>query len=261
METNFRNYQCANQAIKNHYLKNRTNQTLQFVKNAHQKYHSFNNKLSINDCFKALDNFIDVSDPDIDLPNLHHLLQTAEAIRKDGLPDWFQLIGLIHDLGKIIYLKGCDEDGTSVKEQWGIVGDTFVVGCKLPNSIVYPEFNEYNLDNEVRKMGIYEKNCGLDNCYISYGHDEYMYQILKYNKCKLPEVGMYIIRYHSLYPWHKHNEYDFLMDEKDRKYKPFVQMFNKYDLYSKEDTKVDVEKLMEYYQPIIEKYIGNELYI
>ena len=31
------------------------------------------------------------------------------------------MTGLIHDLGKILYLKGCDKDGTTVKEQWGIV--------------------------------------------------------------------------------------------------------------------------------------------
>jgi inositol oxygenase len=83
----------------------------------HIKNHFFTHKISIYDAFKLLDNFIDVSDPDINLPNLHHLLQTAEAIRKDGHPDWLQLVGLIHDLGKLIYIKGCDQDGTSVKEQ------------------------------------------------------------------------------------------------------------------------------------------------
>ena len=85
--------------------------------------------------------FIDVSDPDINLPNLHHLFQTAEAIRQDGHPEWLQLTGLLHDLGKIMYLWDNDEDGTSIKEQWAICGDTFVVGCKIPNNVVYPEFN------------------------------------------------------------------------------------------------------------------------
>lgn len=262
----FRDYQNADDAVKNHYLKLRSKQNLDYVKYMHQKYHQFNQKISIHHCFKSLDNFIDVSDPDINLPNLHHLLQTAEAIRKDGLPDWFQLVGLIHDLGKLIYLKGCDEDGTSSKEQWGIVGDTFVVGCPLPVNIVYSEFNKYNkdfdrYDEESNKYGIYKKHCGLDNCYMSYGHDEYMYQVLKHNKTKLPEEALYIIRYHSLYPWHKYNEYDILMDKKDRVYKKYVQEFNQYDLYSKENLEADVDKLMKYYEPIIEKYIGHELYI
>ena len=52
----------------------------------------------------------------INLPNNMHLFQTAERIRKDNLPDWMQLIGLIHDLGKIlyfslsIYLKHCSKN-------------------------------------------------------------------------------------------------------------------------------------------------------
>ena len=44
-------------------------------------------------------------------------------IRKDyPEEDWFQLVGLIHDLGKIMAFY--DEP------QWAVVGDTFPVGCK-----------------------------------------------------------------------------------------------------------------------------------
>ena len=68
--------------------------------------------------------------------------QTAEAIKKDGHPEWMQVVGLIHDIGKIIFKWGCDEDGTSLTEQWSIVGDTFVVGCQLPDELIYPELNE-----------------------------------------------------------------------------------------------------------------------
>lgn len=260
----FRDYDNASDNVKDHYRKQRSLQTLQYVKNMHIKNNLFTHKISIYDAFKLLDDFIDVSDPDINLPNLHHLLQTAEAIRKDGYPDWLQLVGLIHDLGKLLYIKGCDEDGTTVKEQWGIVGDTFVVGCKLPENIVYPEFNKLNPDMLDKKYntdyGIYEPHCGLDNCYVAYGHDEYMYQVLMYNKCKLPDVALYIIRYHSLYPMHKYGEYQHLMNKKDRSFLRWVQLFNKYDLYSKEDLEVDIDKLMEYYKPIIEKYLGTHLY-
>ena len=47
---------------------------------------------------------VDESDPDIDLPNSVHAFQTAERIRAEH-PDkeWFQLTGLIHDLGKVIF--------------------------------------------------------------------------------------------------------------------------------------------------------------
>ena len=44
------------------------------------------------------------------------------------------------------------------------------------------------------KYGMYEPNCGLDKVYVSWGHDEYLYQVLKHNKSTLPEEGMYMIR-------------------------------------------------------------------
>ena len=60
-----------------------------------------------------------------------HAFQTAESIREAKLPDWMQLVGLIHDCGKMVYLRGCDEDGTSVAQQWSLVGDTWLVTCHL----------------------------------------------------------------------------------------------------------------------------------
>jgi inositol oxygenase len=50
------------------------------------------------------------------LPNLIHMLQTAEGIRKAGHPDWMQLVGLIHDMGKIMFLWGTPEDGQIGKQ-------------------------------------------------------------------------------------------------------------------------------------------------
>lgn len=40
-----------------------------------------------------------------------HMLQTAEGIRKLGHPEWMQLVGLIHDMGKIMFLWGDDSIG------------------------------------------------------------------------------------------------------------------------------------------------------
>ena len=42
--------------------------------------------------------------------------------------------------------------------------------------------------------GIYEPGCGLDNVLISWGHDEYLYRVLKHNKCTIPDEGMAMIR-------------------------------------------------------------------
>ena len=57
--------------------------------------------------------------------------------------------------------------------------------------------------------------------------------MLRYNKINLPEEAFYIIRYHSLYLWHYNNEYSYFENKLDLKMKPWVQLFNRYDLYTK----------------------------
>lgn len=79
-------------------------------------------------------------------PNLLHLLQTAEGIRRANHPDWLQLTGLLHDMGKIMFLWGTGEDGqdgySPDGKQWALGGDTFCVGCKLPEEAILAEFNK-----------------------------------------------------------------------------------------------------------------------
>ena len=70
------------------------------------------------EAIEKLSTLIDESDPDTKLGQVGHLLQTAEALRRDGKPRWMQLTGLIHDVGKLLYFF--DAEG-----QWDVVGDTF----------------------------------------------------------------------------------------------------------------------------------------
>ena len=137
----FRNYEKCNNDVKELYKNQRINQTLTYVQRSLRKYCKFDKKDKFWDLFEKM-RLKDLSDPDLDCENYYHLYQTAEAIRNDGHPEWMQLVGLIHDFGKILYLKGCKEDGTTEDTQWGIVGDTFIVGCRVPNTIVFPEFNK-----------------------------------------------------------------------------------------------------------------------
>lgn len=152
--------------IEENYYKARKNQTLDFILKMKKKFSIFDKKMKIWDIFDKLNELIDISDPDCDIPNVYHALQTAEKMRKDNLPEWFQLTGLIHDIGKIMFLKGNDKEGTGKNEQWAMVGDTFIIGSPLPNSLVYPEFNKENPDAE---LDIYQKHCGLDNVHCSWG--------------------------------------------------------------------------------------------
>jgi len=96
----FRNYVDSDRhdVVVRHYRAMRTNQTLEFVQKMHLKY-SFEPgrercRMSIREAFRILEGYVDSSDPDCSLPNMIHMLQTAEGIRKAGHPDWFQLVGL-----------------------------------------------------------------------------------------------------------------------------------------------------------------------
>lgn len=259
----FRNYDQGDitAAVKEHYRKMRSRQTFDYVQRMKQKYLTYDKPMLLWDAMVKLNALIDVSDPDLDLPNVQHLLQSAEAMRADNRPDWMQLVGLIHDLGKVMYLWGSDEDGTSQAEQWGLVGDVFVVGAALPDTCVYPEFNELNPDMQDERyntpLGIYEAGCGLDNLHLAWGHDEYLYQVLtNHPENKIPEAGMVMVRYHSFYPWHEGGSYKELLGPKDAQYEAWVKDFNKYDLYTKSNTIYDLDDMKAYYLPIAEKYLG-----
>ena len=181
--------------------------------------------MPIWDAFDFLNELVDDSDPDTDLDQFQHLLQTSEAIRNDGHPDWMVLVGLMHDMGKVLCLFG--------EPQWAVVGDTFPVGCAYSDKIIYSEFfqenPDYNNPNYNTKYGVYQPNCGLRNVHMSWGHDEYIYQMMKDH---LPEEGLYMLRYHSFYAWHREGAYDHLLDDHDRKMLKWVKLFNPYDLYS-----------------------------
>jgi len=270
----FRNYQDSKRqaGVEDHYLMMRKNQTVDFVNRMYKKY-SFDNepraRMTIRQCFKVLEGYVDSSDPDVSLPNMIHMLQTAEGIRDAGGPDWLQLTGLIHDMGKIMFaIGGVKEDGqqgTGDGPQWALGGDTWVVGAKIPETCVFPEYNNLNPDmsnNEYNtEYGIYSPNCGFDNLKFAYGHDEYLYQMLKANKTNLPKPALAIIRYHSCYPWHTGGSYRHFMVDEDYESLKWVLLFNQFDLYTKSEEGLkgkSVEELWVYYQSLIDKYIPNE---
>lgn len=250
-------------AVREHYRKMRSRQTVDYVQRMKKKYLTFDKPMPVWEAMEKLNTLVDVSDPDLTLPNVQHLIQSAEGARTSGEPDWMQVVALLHDLGKVMYLWGCDEDGTSRHEQWGLTGDIFVVGCRLPHTCVYPEFNDLNPDMHDPRynttLGMYEPHCGMDNLQLAWGHDEYLYQVLRHHPGnKIPEAGMVAIRYHSFYPWHTGNSYAELESARDRQYKQWVRRFNRFDLYTKRNEVFDLNEMRHYYQPLIEKFLGTE---
>ena len=250
----YRNYDNpARDTVREFYRLNHTHQSYEFVMAREKEFLPLNRKqMTVWEALQFLNTLADDSDPDIDLSQLDHLLQTSEAIRADGHPDWFVLTGLVHDLGKVLCLFG--------EPQWAVVGDTFPVGCKYSTKIVYPEFFEQNPDARNKtfqtELGVYEKGCGLRNVHMSWGHDEYLYHV---TKDYLPEEALYMIRYHSFYAAHREGEYDYLMDDHDRQMFEWVKKFNPYDLYSKTEVQPKWEELKPYYEALIDKYLPGKL--
>jgi inositol oxygenase len=250
----FRNYLAdANPGVTEFYRQNHTRQTLDFVLARKKEFGGLTReKKSMWEMAQFLNTLVDESDPDTDLTQIEHLLQTSEAIRRDGHPRWFVLAGFVHDLGKVLCLWG--------EPQWAVVGDTFPVGCAWSDQIVFPEFFAANPDSRVPEYqtacGIYEANCGLDRVHLSWGHDEYIYTV---TRDYLPEPAQYILRYHSFYPAHKHGAYRHLMNNHDEQMFEWVRKFNPYDLYSKGAERPNFRELRPYYEDLVAEFFPDQI--
>ena len=82
---------------------------------------------------------------------------------------------------------------------------------------------------------------------MSFGHDEYLYQVLKNHKartmsllyvtvstsfqdCNLPPEALYMVRFHSFYPWHAKGDYEHLASNYDKEMLSQLLLF-KYEMY------------------------------
>lgn len=258
-KTQFRQYSAACSRVKNFYHEQHTKQTVAYNLQARHAYETKTRAhMTIWEAMEKLNTLIDESDPDTSLSQIEHLLQSAEAIRRDGKPRWMQVTGLIHDLGKLLYFF-------DARGQWDVVGDTFPVGCAFDERIIYgresfegnEDFGHPVYDTE---FGIYSPHCGLDRVMLSWGHDEYLYHVVK-DQSTLPREALAMIRYHSFYPWHQAGAYRGLMDEGDEELLRAVKAFNPYDLYSKSDGVPSVEELKVSFLcvPLMELGLADQL--
>ncbi|KAG1367846.1 Inositol oxygenase 4 [Cocos nucifera] len=233
----FRDYEKESErkaTVEDFYRTNHVNQTYELAKRKKEEYGKLNKAvMSIWECIELLNEYVDESDPDLDVPQIQHLLQSAEAIRHDYPDeDWLHLTALIH-------------------------GDTFPLGCAFDESIVHHQYFKDNpdYDNPLfrTRLGIYTENCGLDSVTMSWGHDEYMYLVMKENGTSLPPAAFFIVRFHSFYPLHRAGAYTYLMNDEDKDMLKWLHVFNKYDLYSKSKVRIDVEEVKPYYLSLIKK--------
>jgi inositol oxygenase len=268
----FRDYTTAAPGVVSLYAEQREKQCLCYVKRMHDKYNPRkandgpipNLRLSCWAALEKLSGLTDASDPDVSVPNMQHAFQTAEGARAAGQPDWLQLCALMHDLGKVLYLKGCDEDGTSTTKQYGVVGDTFVVGYPRQPELVFSEFNgAMTCPCEAEKS--VSGPVGFEACWFSYGHDEYLWRVIQHNQAAglltmsadLPWMFLYIVRFHSFHAWHEEGAYKELVNSHDLEALQWLQAFCKFDLYTKSDTDFkNIDELKNYYDGLMRRYLG-----
>ncbi len=229
------------------YRRHHQAQTLQTATELRDKYAArIIGKATVWDRLMSLRNVNDESDSDLEgMTQLGHALQTANAIAADDLSEDWIILGLIHDMGKIIQSYG--------EKPEFVVGDVYPVGCQFGHSIVYYDFLKANPDWEhpvySTKYGIYNPACGLENVTMSFGHDEYLYQL---TKDIIPYEVAWTIRHHSFQSVAE--DYTHLMDERDKELREtHMKQFMRYDLYTKNPKKVGKQNNLKYYQEIIER--------
>lgn len=253
-------------------------QTIGMVNQMKNNYNREREIMPLWTVFDLYNDIVDESDPDTDMPQYVHAWQTAESLYdryvKDNkieqikiadivgskynveyvhelYPqivnwDWLPLIGLIHDMGKIMVLP---EYGGL--EQWQVVGDTFPLGVPYSDACIF-HGKGWHKNNKDLCKNIYDNNCGFDNVVFSWGHDEFMASILE--NSGLCEEAIYLVRYHSFYPWHDKRGYKYLASEYDWKMLPLLKLFQKSDLYSKTRNIPKIEDVKGKYNELVKKY-------
>ncbi len=193
----------------------------------------------------------DESDSDLEgMTQLGHALQTADAIAAAGRNEDWIVLGLIHDVGKIIQSYG--------EKPEFVVGDVYPVGCRFGQSIIHYDYLQENPDWNhpvySTAYGIYAPECGLTNVTMSFGHDEYMYGLIKE---VVPFEVAWTIRHHSFQS--VAGDYLHLMDERDRELREsHMKPFMAYDLYTKNPNLAETNNL-KYYQELIERRFPEPL--
>ena len=218
----FRDYGAnVRPTVREFYRLNHRYQSVDFVLAKERQYLAKDQRtMGIWEAMEFLNTLVDDSDPDTDLTQIEHLMQTAEAIRADGHP-------------RLVHPDRADprpwQDPLPLRRA--------AMGRRrrhVPRRL--PLFREDRLLRALRRTiptgtipgyqtecGIYEPGCGLDHVHLSWGHDEYLYHVVK---DYLPEEGLAMIRYHSFYAAHREGAYTHLMNDDDRRRMEWVRKFN-----------------------------------
>jgi len=173
---------------------------------------------------------------------------------------WLPLVGFMHDSGKVLAAKEWGE-----LPQWAVVGDTFPICAPFSKANIFYDQGFFKANpslivknNKLKTFGAYPRNCGFDHVKMSWGHDEYLHAVLSRTAHRMPPEALYIIRFHSFYPWHTPRTgkqgYKQLASGTDWLRLPLLKAFQKSDLYSKDAQVPDPKQLQQFYRELMDTY-------
>ena len=184
-------------------------------------------RMSVWEAIEYLNRLMDDSDPDTDLPQIEHSLQTAVSDPRRRASAMVSTVRIDPRFRK----SAVPVRRTAMGRRRRYVSRRLPVFRKDRLSRVLRGQSRQPACPSIRRdSGIYEEGCGLDNVLMSWGHDEYLYHVVKEY---LPDEALYIIRYHSFYPGHREGEYDYLMNDRRSRTVSLGPKFSPFDLYSK----------------------------
>jgi inositol oxygenase len=178
-------------------------------------------RLCVSDLLAKLALCIDEQDADLAcVSQLTHALQVVEGMIADGVADHdFLIAGLVHDLGKVIWVTGEDQANMG--------------------GIIFP-------------IGEFSEGIGLDQCTFQWNHGEFGYSRLK---DYLPDHVSWLIRYHSL----QLDVYEAFMDDRDRRYaRDYKSLFSHYDCATKSLFRPPKTRI-EDYSELIKEYFPDPI--
>jgi inositol oxygenase len=189
--------------------------------------------------WQAMEACTEFSDPSRPSPLIHHLFNTAEALRSARAADWLQVAGLIHGLGVVLaYVRGREDDGTS-------------------------QSNPATLVAEMRVVRPAPAGEGLDRSLVSFNQAEYLHRVLERTPgVKLPHRARQCIRYHTLDDWHTRLLHDDLESADDRAARDTVRRFAEYCRRHRGVAPRTVEvaqELRAYYHDLVARFLPDEL--
>jgi inositol oxygenase len=257
---------------RQHYRKQWTKQTVDYVVSMRERYFGFN--LKKMDLWTALNLAQKMPayrfgvERRVDAASLRtRCFRTAELFRNAGHPDWVQLIALVYNLAGVVNLM---DMVTAVESEndydWTISSRGRVVGCTPPATVSFGEFRSLNADEQDPTynslQGMYDLHCGFDNVLLAWTGPEYMYYMLKHNEVNVPDEGLKMLRLASLYDWHTNDAYSQFATEDDEDMQPFVADFDELVRAARDETRdgdemsiTDCEELWKsHYADIATKY-------